>query len=135
MKKSKKLVQALLLGLSLTVLSGCGLVVKTDEAKARDKAKERGVVVAEGDRGIKVTMGDVLDGYEKMLITYKAQFGEEALKSMADSLEQQKIRIMDESLRKQILNLKAQDLKISKDSDAIKKKADEVIANFKKNSR
>ena len=74
----KKIAAVLAVGMSLSVFAGCGLVVKTEEAIAREEAEKRGVVLAEGD-GIKVTLGEVLDDYEKLMVSWTAQYGEETM--------------------------------------------------------
>ena len=75
----KKIAAVLTVGMSLSVLSGCGLVVKTDEAIAREEAELRGTILVEGDEGIKVTYGEVLDDYEVYLSGQEAQYGEEKM--------------------------------------------------------
>ena len=128
MTKFKKLTAAMAVGMSLTVFAGCGLVVKTDEAIARDEEKVRGVVLAEGD-GIKVTLGTVMDEYNKLMVSWEAQYGAENMKLLLAQFEQQKIQIMDNQLRTQIMTKKADELKIPTESPEMEKSYQEILTN------
>ena len=119
MRGTKKIAAVLSLGLGLSVLSGCGLVVKTDEAIAREEAETRGIVLVEGDAGIKVTLGEVLDDYEKMEATWRQQYGEETFAYLAPQLEQEKISIMDTKMRTQLMELKADEMNIPKETPSM----------------
>ena len=122
----KKIAAVLAVGMSLSVFAGCGLVVKTEEAIAREEAEKRGVVLAEGD-GIKVTLGEVLDDYEKLMVSWTAQYGEETMKSLAAQFEQQKIQIMDTKLRNQLMVKKADELKIPTDSPEMIQEYEKIV--------
>ena len=128
MTRFRKLTAAIAVGMSLAVFAGCGLVVKTDEAIKRDEEKVRGVIVAEGD-GIKVTLGEVMDEYNKLMVSWQAQYGDENMKLLLPQLEQQKIQIMDNLLRTQIMTKKADELKIPTESPEMDKDYKELIAN------
>lgn len=127
MRGTKKIAAVLSLGLGLSVLSGCGLVVKTDEAIAREAAETRGIVLVEGDSGIKVTLGEVLDDYEKMEATWRQQYGEETFEYLAPQLEQEKISIMDTKMRTQLMELKADELNIPKETPAMITEYESII--------
>lgn len=123
----KKIAAVLTMGMSLSVFAGCGLVVKTDEAIARDEEKVRGVVLVEGDKGIKVTLGEVMDDYEMMLAGWTAQYGEENMEFLIGQLEQQKIQVMDSKMRNQLMEIKADEMSISKDSPELIKEYEETV--------
>lgn len=125
----RKIAAVLTVGMSLSVLSGCGLVVKTEEAIAREEAETRGVVLVEGDQGIKVTLGEVLDEYEKLLEGWTAQYGEENMEFLKAQMEQQKIQIMDTMMRSQLMEKKADELNIPKESPEMTAEYDEIIKN------
>ena len=128
MTRFKKLSAVIAVGMSLTLFAGCGLVVKTDEAVKRDEDKVRNVILAEGD-GIKVTLGEVLDEYNKLMTSWTAQYGAENMKTLAPQFEQQKIQIMDNMLRTQIMTKKADELKIPTQSDKMEADYQEIIKN------
>lgn len=123
----KKIAAILTVGMSLSVLSGCGLVVKTDEAIERDEAKLRGTILVEGDEGIKVTYGEVLDDYEVYLAGQESLYGPENIEVLLPQLEQQKIQIMDSKMRNQLMERKADELKIPKDSPEMLAEYDEIV--------
>ncbi len=127
MTKLRKAAVALTAVLSLNLLAGCGLVVKTDEAIARDEAERRGIVLVEGD-GIQVTLGEVEDEYDVLYQSWLAQYGEEGMKTLAPQLEQQKIQIMDNKMRTQLMQKKADDLNIPAQSEEMDQEYEEIIA-------
>ena len=123
----KKIAAVLTVGMSLSVLSGCGLVVKTDEAIERDEAELRGTILVEGDEGIKVTYGEVLDDYEVYLAGQEAQYGEENMEYLLPQLEQQKIQIMDSKMRSQLMERKADEMNIPKESAEMLAEYEEIV--------
>ena len=123
----RKTAAALTAVLSLNLLAGCGLVVKTDEAIARDEAERRGIILVEGD-GIKVTLGEVEDEYDVLYQSWLAQYGEEGMETLAPQLEQQKIQIMDNKMRTQLMQKKADDLNIPTESEEMDREYEEIIA-------
>lgn len=127
MTRFRKVATALTAVLSLNLLAGCGLVVKTDEAIEREEAEHRGIILVEGD-GIKVTLGEVEDEYEALYQSWLAQYGEEAMETLAPQLENQKIQIMDNKMRTQIMQRKADALNIPTESAEMNKEAEEIIA-------
>lgn len=131
MKKIRKAAAALTAVFSLSLLGGCGLVVKTDEAIAREAAEKRAVVLAEGD-GIKVTMGEMQDEYDDQYQSWLAQYGKENMKTLAPQLEQQKIQIMDTQLRNQIMTKKADELNIPAQSAELDKEFADMVAESEK---
>lgn len=126
LKMKKVFAIVLTLGLTTPVVAGCGLVVKTEEAKQRDIDKVRNIVLAEGT-GIKVTYGPVLDQYNRVLESYKAQLGEEGLKQYGPMLEQQKIAIMDNMLNQQVVDKKADEKGLKVDTPEIKAEAAKIM--------
>lgn len=127
MTLSRKTAAALAVGMSLSVFAGCGIIVKTEEAIAREEGKTRGVIVAEGDGGIKVTLGEVLDEYGRLMENWTAQYGEENMKLLEAQFEQQKISIMDQKLRAQVMEKKADELKIPADSPEMQTEYEKML--------
>ena len=127
MARLRKTAAALTAFVSIGILGGCGLVVKTDEAIERDEAARRGVVLVEGT-DIKVTLGEVEDEYEVYYENMLARYGEEGVKTMAAQMEQQKIQIMDQKMRTQLMLKKADNLNIPVDSSEMQEEADKLMA-------
>lgn len=117
----------LTLGMVAPSLSGCGLVVKTEEAKKRDADKLLNLVLAEGDGDIKVTYGEVKRGFDSMMGSYKAMYGEEFVASNAAQFESQKIGLMDNALYQQLLAKKGEELAMKKDDPALVKEVEALI--------
>lgn len=123
----RKVAGMLVLAMSVSAFSGCGMVTKSEQGiqKAEDQAKK--AVAASGD-GFEILAEDVEKEYQKVVDAMTKQYGPDIIKSeqAASFLQQQKVQLLDQMVSEKILDIKADELKIAADSDSIKTKLDEI---------
>lgn len=128
----KKIAAVLAAGMTVAALAGCGMVEKTDSAKAKDAAKIAQTVIAQGT-GFTVTQGEIDEKYKALLKQIQEQYGDERLRSdqVKNYLSTQKNAIMEQLLRQKIYDIKVNELKITKDKESIQTRLKELLENYK----
>lgn len=115
---------ALVTAMAITV-SACGMVERTQESID-------GTVLATVGT-VNITQKDLTEESKSYLDSLKSQYGEEALATEEGKqvVSQLKIDLLNALVEMEILNIKADEMGIAKDSEAVTKSVDERIATIK----
>lgn len=126
MKKIRKLIMstALVTAMAITV-SACGMVERTQESID-------GTVLATVG-SVNITQKDLTEESKSYLDSLKSQYGEEALATEEGKkvVSQLKVDLLNALVEMEILNIKADEMGIAKDSEEVTKAVDERITTIK----
>lgn len=89
-------------------------------------AIDRDIILAEGE-GLNITSGQLEDEFEKMLDNLRGQYGAEMVDGALGTLQNEKANILDQLVRNELLNLRADEMGILLESDDAKAKFDEIM--------
>lgn len=131
MKNIKKMAAVLTAAISLSVFSGCSMIVKTEDKINRDKEAAAKVVLAKGE-GFEITQGEL----DKMVAPKLAMVMQQAPDSkdarVAEYIKNEKSKTLDELVKMKVYLAKAASMKIDKNNEDVKKKVSEMKENDKK---
>lgn len=91
-------------------------------------AIDRTIVVAEMD-GATVTSGQVEAEFERMLKSFRSQYGDDLVNSSLEALQEQKSSILDQLVRNLLFDKKAEELKIPAESAEAVAEYDKIVAS------
>lgn len=125
MKKFRKLLGLLIIGVISVSVAGCSMIQKTPESIKKT------VVAKVGDE--KITLGDVDEQIQSVITQLKEQYGDdyESNETAKSTLTEQRKSALEQLVQQKILLKKADELGVAPTEDELNKAVDEQLEQYK----